>query len=188
VACIPVLITPNLMLRFLLPVVPFFVIWCAKGIDELGEWVHRTVDNLLSIRGPGAYLGTATIVLACTIILIVGGKNARHVDEFQETKATSLYLKEAGLALAKHASEKVVVDEGTVVAFYAGATWMTMPYASAPVILRYFEQHRPDFIVINRLKQQDVLAKALENDPDVHLLALNLCPPLTIYEWKRHQP
>jgi 4-amino-4-deoxy-L-arabinose transferase-like glycosyltransferase len=187
-ACIPVLIAPFLSLRFVLPMMPFVIIWSAKGIDELGDWVQQTVDNLLPVRRPGVYLCIATIVLLSAIILIIGGKNARHVDSFKDADATSMYLKEAGLALAKRANGKVIVDTGTVVAFYSGATWMGMPYASAPVILRYFEQHRPDFIVINRLKQQDGLAEALERDPDARLLPINLRSPLTIYEWKPAPP
>jgi 4-amino-4-deoxy-L-arabinose transferase-like glycosyltransferase len=184
-ACIPVLITPNLLLRFVLPVVPFIVIWCAKGIDELGEWVQQTVDNLLPVRGPGAYLRIATIMLLGAMILILGGKNARHVDEFKEATATSLYLKDAGFALAKHASGKVIADGGTVVTFYADATWMSMPFAPAPAILRYFEQHHPDFVVINRLiRQEDGLAEALKKDPHAHPLSLNPSSPLTIYEWE----
>jgi hypothetical protein len=165
-------------------VVPFLIFWTAKGIDEFGDWVHQTVDNLLSVRRPGAYLRTATIMLLSVMILIIGGKNARHLDELKEPTATSMYLKDAGLALAKRAKGKVIVDEGTVVTFYAGATMMAMPYAPAPIILRHFQQHRPDFIVINRLKKQDALAEALKKDPHAHLLPLNLRSSLTIYEWK----
>jgi len=188
-ACIPVLIAPYLALRFVLHVMPFFVVWSAKGVDELGDWVQQTVDHLLPIRRLGTYLRTATIMLLGAMILIIGGKNARHVAEFKEAAATSMYLKEAGLALAKRPGGKVIVDEGTVVAFYAGGTWMRMPYAPAPVILRYFEQQHPDFIVINRLiRQQDALAEALEEDPHARLLPLNLRSPLTIYEWKQQHP
>jgi len=185
-ACIPVLIAPFLSLRFVLPMMPFVIIWSAKGIDELGDWVQQTVDNLMSVRRPGVYLCIATIAFLSAMILILGGKNARHVDCFKEADATSMYLKEAGLALAKRASGKVIVDTGTVVAFYSGATWMGMPFAPAPVILRYFEQHHPDFIVINRLiRQEDGLAEALKKDPDAHPLSLNPSSPLTIYEWER---
>jgi 4-amino-4-deoxy-L-arabinose transferase-like glycosyltransferase len=184
-ACIPVLIAPFLAMRFVLPIMPFVIIWGAKGIDELGDWVQQTVDNLLPVRRPGVYLCITTIVLLSAIILILGGKNARHVDSFKEADATSMYLKEAGLALAKRANGKVIVDTGTVVAFYAGATWMNMPSAPAPVVLRYFEQRHPDFVVVNRLNRgEDDLAEALKKDPDARSFSLNLRSPLTIYEWK----
>lgn len=76
------------------------------------------------------------------------------------------------------------MDSGTVVAFYSGATWMVMPYAPAPVILRYFELHRPDFVVVNRLDRlEDDLAKLLRNDTNARSLFLNLRSPLTVYEW-----
>ena len=45
-ACIPMLIVAYLSWRYVLPVMPFVVIWAAKGIDELGEWVQQTLDNL----------------------------------------------------------------------------------------------------------------------------------------------
>lgn len=182
VACIPALIAPFLSLRHVLPVMPFVVIWSAKGIDELGEWVQQTVDSLLPVGRPGVYLCSATIVLLTATILILGGRAARH--EFEEATATSLYLKEAGLALAKRANGKVIVDKGTVVAFYSGASWMVMPYAPAPEILRYFELYHPDFVVIDRLDPlEDSLARALRNDPNAHPLSLNLRSPLTVYEW-----
>jgi 4-amino-4-deoxy-L-arabinose transferase-like glycosyltransferase len=185
-ACIPVLIAPYVTFRLVLPVMPFVVIWAAKGIDELGDWVQHTVDNLTLVKRPGVYLCIATIVLLSAIILILGEKNARHVDNFKEADATSIYLKETGLALAKRANGNVIVDTGTVVAFYSGATWMGMPFGPTPVILRYFEQHHPDFIVINHLiRQEDDLAEALKKDPHARPLPLNLRSPLTVYEWKQ---
>lgn len=184
-ACIPVLIAPYFSMRFLLPLMPFAIIWSAKGIDEFGDWVQQTVDNLLPARRPGVYLRTANILLVSTIILILGGKNARKVDCFKEADARSVYLKEAGLALAKRANGKVIVDTGTVVAFYSGATWMAMPFASVPVVLRYFDRRSPDFIVVNRLNRyEDDLAEALKHDPRARPLSLNPSSPLTIYEWQ----
>ena len=184
-ACIPLLIVAYLHWRYVLPVMPFVIIWAAKGINELGEWVQQTLDNLLPARRTGPYLCVATITLLSATVLITGAKTARHVDCFNQATAASLYLKEAGLALAKRANGKVLVEGlgGTVVAFYSGATWMNMPDAQAPVVLRYFAQHHPDFVVVNRLNRwEDDLAEALKKDPDAS--SLNLRSPLAIYEWK----
>jgi len=185
VACIPALVAPSLSLRHVLPVMPFIIIWAAKGIDELGDWVQQTVDNLLPVSRPGVYLCVPAIVLLSMTVLILGGRATRHVVEFKEATKASLYLKETGLALAKRANGKVLVDSGTVVAFYAGATWMVMPYAPAPMILRYLEQHHPDFVVVNRLGPlKDDLVGALRNEPNARSLSLNLRSPLTVYEWE----
>jgi len=184
VACVPALVAPWLSLRHVLPVVPFVFIWAAKGIDELGDWVQQTVDNLLPVSRPGVYLCVPAIVLLSATLLILGGRATRHVVEFREATKASLYLKEAGLALAKRANGKVIVDGGTVVAFYAGATWMVMPYAPAPLILRYLEQHHPDFVVVNRLEPlEDDLVGALRNDAEAHSLSLNPSSPLAVFQW-----
>ncbi len=185
-ACIPMFIAPSPSSRFVLPVMLFVIIWAAKGIDELSEWAQRTADNVLPGRRASSKAYIAATGLLGVVVLVGGAKAVRHVDNFREATTPSLYLKEAGLALAKRADGKVIVDTGTVVAFYSGATWMPMPFAPAPVVLRYFAKHSPDFIVINRLNQyEDDLAEALKQDPRARPLALNLrSSPLTIYEWE----
>lgn len=184
-ASVTMLIAPSLSSRFVFPVMLFVVIWAAKGIDELGEWVQQTVDNLLRVRRTGSYLCVATIGLLIVTLLISGAEAAPHIDNFREATAASLYLKQAGLAVAKRANGKVIVAHSTLIPFYAGATWMAMPNAPAPAILRYFEQHRPDFVVINRLNRwEDDLAEAIKKDPHARPLSLKLSSPLTIYRWE----
>ena len=60
---IPVLIVGYLSWRYVLPVMPFVIIWAAKGIDELGEWVQQILYNLLPVRRTDPYLCVATITL-----------------------------------------------------------------------------------------------------------------------------
>ena len=113
---------------------------------------------------PPVYLCIATIVLLSATILIIGGKNARHVYSFKEADG-NVNVSERGWTRACPARKRKGHrgSLGTVVAFYSGATWMAMPFAPAPVVLRYFAQHHPDFVVMNQLiRQEDGLAEALK--------------------------
>jgi 4-amino-4-deoxy-L-arabinose transferase-like glycosyltransferase len=183
-AAVPVLIAPFLSWRFVLPLMPFIIIWAAKGIDELGEWVRQSTGNLLSSGRVGSALQAATITLFCAVVLVTGLKTTRVVYDVKEATQTSLYLKDAGLALEGRVRGKMMVDSGTVVSFYSGATWMPMPNAPAPVLLHYFEEHHPNFVVINALNPREHdLAEAIKASPDARLLPLNFKSPLTVYEW-----
>jgi hypothetical protein len=44
------LIAPFLELRFVLPLMPFVIIWGAKGIDELGNWVQQLLQFTLILN------------------------------------------------------------------------------------------------------------------------------------------
>jgi 4-amino-4-deoxy-L-arabinose transferase-like glycosyltransferase len=183
-AAVPVLIAPFLSWRFVLPMMPFIIIWAAKGIDELGEWIRQSLENLLPSGRIGFPAQLATVVVLSAIVLVTGVKTTRGVYDLKGAYASSLYLKDAGLALANRARGKTVVDDGTVLPFYSGATWMPLPTAPPPILLRYFEEHHPNFVVINNTKPAEhALSEAIKAWPNAHALSLNLKSPLTIYEW-----
>jgi len=60
-------------------------------------------------------------------------------------------LKEAGVWLKQyHPSPGKIMDtESSVVAYYSGGYYWSLPYAESDVALRYIAGRNPDFIVLN---------------------------------------
>ena len=59
-------------------------------------------------------------------------------------------MRESGLWLKQYyPSPKGIMDGSTIVSYYSGGTWKPMPWAEAPLILKYIEVQKPDFLVLN---------------------------------------
>ena len=184
-ACVSMLLTPFISWRFVLPFMPFLIIWMAKGMDELSLWSKETLVNSLGGESRWSYaqsLVAAALVLA---VLVAGAKATEGMVALSEARADSLYLKEAGLALRDRAQGKTVMDLGTIVAFYSGATWLPTPAGSVAGVSRFIDLHQPDFVVVhpsNDRAWQQELATAIAANPRAHLLFSKRNGELLVFE------
>jgi hypothetical protein len=109
---------------------PFLIIWMAKGMDELSLWSKETLISSLGGESRGSYVQSLIAAVLLLAALVAGAKATRGMEALRVARAESLYLKEAGLALRDRAQGKTVMDSGTIVAFYSGATWLPSPVGS----------------------------------------------------------
>jgi hypothetical protein len=180
-ACVPMLLTPFISRRFVLPVMPFLIIWMAKGIDELSLWSKETLISSLGGESRGSYVQSLVAAVLLLAALVAGAKATRGMEALREARADSLYLKEAGLALRDQAQGKTVMDSGTIVAFYSDATWLPSPVGSVAGEGRFIDLHQPDFVVVHPDLQHE-LTTAIAANPRAHLLFSKRDGKLLVYE------
>ena len=139
----------GVLLRFVVPLAPFLVIWVAKGIDEAGLWIEETVQRC---TGNGFRLATrvgtgarAAVILVLLLISMRGLSWGGFRDEIPDR----LSLKQAGMWLEQYKpGPKRIMSATTEVPFYAGGSLLLFPYAQAPLALEYVHAKEPDFLVL----------------------------------------
>ena len=150
-AMLAVLLLMNgLLNRYFFPLLPFLMIWTAKGIDEFARWLGRTV-RLFAIVSPGLdrFVVTATRLLIVAAFLGVSLAGARSLSEFASGRSSHLAASAAGRWLAQQPDgARRIFDVDPVIPYYAGGTLLCLPSAPADVALRYIESRQPDFIVL----------------------------------------
>jgi 4-amino-4-deoxy-L-arabinose transferase-like glycosyltransferase len=149
-AALPVLIfLPfHIELRYFAPALPILVLWVAKGIAALADWLQATWASL-RLRGPAARVGTALgsvlFVLLVLYFLVLqplvlrdglAGMNPSH--------------REAGLWLKAHTSpEAMIMSRDTEVPFYAERRWAATPNEEYPRFIEYIRKRGAQYIVID---------------------------------------
>lgn len=136
--------------RYLLPPLAFLLVWAAKGIQELADWMHGTCLSVFTAARSitASVRGAQALVMA--MLLLVALTGARWEPELVQGLASERTTKEAGLWLRNTApGPKMIMDVSSVFAFYAGGTHLYLPYCDAETALRYFAKKKPDFIVLS---------------------------------------
>src|SRR5204863_2688679 len=89
--------------RYVVPLLPFLLIWAANGVAELADWARATARTLLASaeRSPEtagiAWWSAGGLAIASFVVFGVAG--VRYVSEINEGFAENLIVKEAGLWL-----------------------------------------------------------------------------------------
>src|SRR5262249_35761024 len=152
--------------RFFLPFVPFLLIWCSKGIEELFQWSRVSVMQIESrnfrIAKP---VGCAVAFGFALSLLIISCIGIQSVGDLEQGGPDNAPMKEAGLWLNRYKSgPKRIMDTGDVILFYADGFWVPYPYADSSLTLRYIDRKKPDFLVVRTgaVKQRPFLQDWIE--------------------------
>jgi 4-amino-4-deoxy-L-arabinose transferase-like glycosyltransferase len=136
--------------RYMIPVLPFFLLWASNGIVELSEWARETVSKLQS-RIRSANYFTVVVQCALSLLVILAATGARRkVPELADTSPEYIANKSAGLRLQSFASEVdgKIVDSLPILPYYAGELWVPLPSADSRIALDYIRQKHPSFVVL----------------------------------------
>ena len=136
--------------RYSFQLLPFLLLWAAKGICELADWAEATAVSLMgTIRGRSDAVRVSSQWALSLIFLLYVSTSYAH--EFKKTHSQKDPIKEAGFWLGKHAGgPKKIMDGNAVIAYYANGTWIPLPYAESSVALEYLNHKSPDFVVLTR--------------------------------------
>jgi len=134
--------------RFFAPALPIFLMWTAKGLDELGHWLVDTVEKAGKRRLPPGLkpllwaMPTALVVAYFLVAIPVVVKAGVAGFDFGH--------KEAGLWLREHSSpDAVLMARDLAVALYADRKWVPSPHEEYEVILDYARRHGASYWVID---------------------------------------
>ncbi len=141
-------------LRYVFPLLPFFLIWAGNGAHELGDWASSTAA-LLWPSSPFNRQSLASILaygmIAVILLTAVVGFSHDH-DLFWDDRPEFKTEKNAGLWLRTIAPGALVASSGTAIPYYAGAVWVPFPYADSSLALKYIALKKPDFVVLTALR------------------------------------
>ena len=135
--------------RYFFVLIPFFVLWAAKGMDQIAKWSRRTIVKLAvpklspilggQVAGGAAFLGVISLL----------AMGADGIDTFKADRSLrSSAIRQTGRWLATFPGTKIVMDTGTPLAFHAGATYVPMPWCDSQTALRYAEKKGVNFVVV----------------------------------------
>jgi 4-amino-4-deoxy-L-arabinose transferase-like glycosyltransferase len=177
--------------RHLFPVALFMLPWAAVGAAHAWRWLDSALGLSRALRPRrrnvllSIYLGAAALWIALPSVSAVW-----HSGEFAQ--ARTIALKTAGTWLGEQAPrDKTIMAGGGVVAYYAGATFASLPYASSSLALQHIHRAKPDFIVLRTRdeRQAPYIAEWLTNGiPDacgilVKQLEEDEAAVLRVYRW-----
>lgn len=182
--------------RYLVPLVPFLILWSANGIGQsvaaATVWLRRS-----RLRLHGSTVPTLLQALLVMTIVVPAVKPA-----WQCTAAIQHpYEKEAGEWILAYDSAQPtarrIMGVGGSVPYYARGTMLYPPYTDARSALAYIHKKSPDYIVL-RPEEASLVTNVKrwlrEGIPDrcaqkIHTISAVPYPwPVTIYKWACPSP
>jgi hypothetical protein len=149
----------NFQERYVYILLPFMLLWAAKGIDELTNWAKRTwtlARNQDWGRASAPMTVVRTLLVVALLLLAAISNVPPGCDDFQSTNTGCILTKKAGIWLREQSPEnKIIMDAGTAIPYYARAEKMGLPYSSSATAIRYILRKRPDFVVLRGTMRQD---------------------------------
>lgn len=140
----------ELWFRYFYSLLGIFLIWGGKGACDLGEWTTATVGSLTSHPRVRRLAGPVATAAAIAAVLGLAWRSIGDVTQFQESRCGE--CARAGRWLSTQVpAHKWVMAGGDVVAYYAGADLMYLPYARSELAIQYVAKRKPDFIVLETL-------------------------------------
>lgn len=136
-------------LRYFAPLMPILLLWLAKGINALADWVQRTWTNLRSsARQPSGLTLSLSVLASALVLLYFLALQPLVVREGLAGMNTS--GRQAGLWLkANSAPQSMVMSRDTEVPFYAERGWAATPHEEYPRFITYVRHRGADYLVVN---------------------------------------
>ena len=145
--------------RYVFILLPFMLLWGGKGVDEFTKWAEQT-QKLVSSKDEGKTNHRVPVlrIILIVLLLVLGAISnvPGFCDDNRSTKNGCIVTKEAGLWLRQQPPEnKVIMDTGTAVPYYARGEFLGLPYSSSATAMKYILRKKPDFVVLRGIMRQD---------------------------------
>jgi hypothetical protein len=139
--CFPVLIFPLSVVdaRYLLPLVPAGMLWTARGLADVDDWINRRYAT-----GIRLLRRVAPVTLVMIVLFVICDLAAM----FFIPRPTE--YRTAGLALRADipANQPILVRKRQI-AFYANLAYDSLPFSDLPGVLAYAEQKGASYFVVD---------------------------------------
>jgi hypothetical protein len=177
---------PFVDLRFLLPLLPFLIIWTARGISEFADWVRASAQQMGALRRPTInWLG---IVAVCILIAGFDLLAVRASPARSRSDAHELALRDAGQWISAHVGrDRRIMTTFPEVAYYAGGVLLPLPEAEEPLAIKYARLKAPDLLVVahetERAGYQENWFSAAPSDATLLRTVGSGSAQVAIYQW-----
>jgi hypothetical protein len=180
-------------IRFFITFLFIALIWAAKGITELSDWIMSATSAYFP-RQPSwsRFMRRGTISSSMAVLFLTSLIGVKNLPELRSFDYSSQPLKTAGRWIQnQHFSSITIADTWTPLAFHAHATIVWLPYTSSAVALWYIADRHVDFIVVSDREADSTpyLKDWAQNgipDHRAHLIYYFFTPRLggtAIYRW-----
>ena len=150
VACLPFLVflTFRIWPRYLLPMTPLLLLWTARGVVSLEDWIQQRAERTrtppVPFQGWIRHLPLVVVTLPLLVILIAKPIKARMLVQ------APVEYKTAGKWMEAHLPpEATILTRKPEVAYYARRNMHPLPNEELPVILRYARTHKIGYLVVD---------------------------------------
>ena len=179
--------------RFLLPFLPFLLLWSARGLEGLSRWLQATASLArVANQRLSRYAAHALTVVVIALVVGISLVSLPKVGELEQGTPRYVTTKQAGLWLGKYMpGPKTIMDTAVAVSYYADGYWAPYPYADSQLAMKYVQAKRPTFLVVRSaaVTARPYLSEWLEQGiPDQHAeLIYSIDDPaagrIRIYRW-----
>lgn len=182
VACVPFLVflTFRIWPRYLLPMTPVLLLWAAKGVTSLEDWIRQSATMIGQKKAPVRrwVLSLPGILLSIPLLAILVAKpiKARMLAQYPvEYRAAGNWMDE------NLPADAVILTRKPEVSYYANRLMHPVPNEELPVIVRYARSLGIDYLVVDEyfISTRPQLAFLLEQDEfpeDLRLLREEKAP------------
>jgi len=135
--------------RYFLLFLPVMIIWAANGIALLSRWAGATMRLVGAGAPTSRRAGTVVGLTSGTMLLLISFLGVGEAWELTAFDYKSRPLKQAGKWLGAFTpGPKTIMDTSTVLAFHAGASFVSFPYSDSSLALKYIEKKGVNFIIL----------------------------------------
>jgi 4-amino-4-deoxy-L-arabinose transferase-like glycosyltransferase len=139
----------HIELRYFAPMLPILLLWLAKGIEALGDWLRQTWENWGSAPRQAARLAVGhSVLLSALILAFFLVLQPRVLRDGLANMNPS--RREAGLWLkANSPAGSLVMSRDPEVAYYAERHWVATPAEEYPRFIAYVRKRGADYLVVD---------------------------------------
>ncbi|MEW5977969.1 MAG: glycosyltransferase family 39 protein [Acidobacteriota bacterium] len=189
----------TVLFRYVIPLMPFLLLWSAKGVEGFSVWIKKTVNAGCSLSPKSSEIVMLISALAgCSILVAIPILGIDDVFDLEQGTSRNAAIKEAGLWLGSSfpGDKTVMTATTTAIPYYAKATLKAIPYCNSATAIRYITEVSPDFLVLesrvaeSRPFLRDWITQGVPS-PNARLIydrGDSLRSRVLIYSWKRSGP
>lgn len=137
--------------RYAYPLPVILLLWAAAGLDVFSGWVRRTLASWGEVfRRAASWVAETAVALLFFLLLTLAFVGVRTDHYFTMEREGLLGIKQTGLWLGERVPkpQRICAFEGRI-AYYAGATLVTFPYADPDTTLRYLQSKQVEYVVLD---------------------------------------
>lgn len=138
----------ELWFRYFYSLLGIFLIWGAKGADEVSEWGRAT---LASFGAPARLENQVASLLRWGLmagVVVLALKSMPWLNQYDEGLRTE-HVRAGKWIAGQSTGRPWVMGAELQTPFYAGGNLIYLPYANSELALRYVAKRKPDFIVLS---------------------------------------
>lgn len=139
----------HIEVRYFSPMFPILLLWVAKGIVALGDWLRETTTKIRA--GTAASHKAATVLSVAVVLAFLLYFSVLQPEVVADGLADMTPThREAGLWLKAHANANaMVMSRDTEVPFYAERRWAATPNEEYPVFIAYLRKRGANYLVVD---------------------------------------